>query len=89
MIYLLVILWIISAALLLPIPYSIAIFYQRSFKRNTYPYIFLVALFLYIVSSILYLYSSFFWGNLFFALGGVLLGGASFRLHNVMTRRGK
>ena len=82
--YPLMILWIISMTLLLLLPYSIALFYQRIFKRNTYPYLFLIALVLYIASSFQYS-----WGNLSFAMGGVILGGASFRLYNVMTRRGK
>ncbi|KCZ71967.1 hypothetical protein ANME2D_02024 [Candidatus Methanoperedens nitroreducens] len=87
--YLLILLWAISMIPLLLLPYSIALFYQRSFKRRTYPSLFLISLVLYIVSSIQYLYSSFIVGNLFFALGGVLLGGASFRLHRVMTGRWK
>jgi hypothetical protein len=82
--YALMILWIISMVILLLLPYSIALFYQRIFKRNTYPYLFLMALALYIFSSFQYSF-----GNLPFALGGVILGAASFRLYNVMTRRGK
>ncbi len=87
--YLLVILWIISMVLLFLLPYSIALFYQRNFKRRTYPYFFLISLIMYVISSIQYLYPSFIWGNLLFALGGVLLGGVSFRLHSVMTGRWK
>ncbi len=83
----LMVLWIISVILLLLLPYGIALFYQRSFKRKTYPYLFLMALVLYITSSVQFLYPSFSPGNWFFALGGVLLGGASFRLHHVMTKR--
>jgi len=85
-IYLLIV-WIISVILLLSIPYSIALFYQRSFKRPTYPFVFLFSMLLYVASSIIYMFSSFFWGSLFFAVGGALVGGASFRLHQVMTRR--
>jgi len=83
---LLIALWIISMIPLLLLPYSIAIFYQRIFKRRTYPYLFLTALILYIVSP---MYPSLLWGNLFFALGGILLGGASIRLNHVMTKRWK
>lgn len=82
-----VILWIISVVPLLLLPYSIALFYRRIFKRNTYPLLFLASLILYIASSIQYLYSSLYMGGLFFAIGGVLLGGASYRLHHVMTKR--
>ncbi len=87
--YLLVILWIITMILLLLLPYGIALFYQHTFKRKTYPYLFLIALILYIVSSLQYLFPSLLWRNLFFAIGGVLLGSASIRLHHVMTKRWK
>ena len=87
--YLLVLLWAASMIPLLLLPYSIALFYQRNFKRRTYPYLFLIALVLYVAASIQYLYSSSLWGNLFFALGGALIAGASIRLHTVMTRRWK
>ncbi len=85
----LIVLWIISLIPILLLPYAIALFYQRSFKRRTYPFLFLIALVLYIASSIQYLTSSFVWGNLFFGIGGVMLVAASIRLHNVMTRRQK
>lgn len=87
--YLLVILWIITMILSLLLPYGIARFYQHTFKRKTYPYLFLIALVLYIVSSLQYLFPSLLWRNLFFALGGVLLASASIRLHHVMTKRWK
>ncbi len=85
--YFLMLLWIISMIILVMFPYSIALFYQRSFKRNTYPYLFLVSIVLFFLSSLGYMYSSFSWGNVFFALGGLLLGAASLRLHYVMTKR--
>ena len=84
---LLAVLWIISMIPLFFLPYSIALFYQRSFKRRTYPFLFLISLVLYIASSIQYQSSSSLWGNIFFGMGGIILGGASFRLHSVMTRR--
>lgn len=86
---LLILLWIISMVPLFIIPYSIAVFYQRSFRRNTYPYLFIVSLLLLSVSSIGYLNDSFSYGMLFFAIGGILLGGTSLRLDQVMTGRGK
>lgn len=87
--YLLIILWIITMIPLLLLPYGIALFYQHTFKRKTYPYLFIIALVLYIVSSLQYLFPSLLWRNLFFAFGGVLLGSASIRLHHVMTKRWK
>ncbi len=86
---LLILLWIISMVLLFIIPYCIAVFYQRSFKRNTYPYLFIVSLLLLSASSIGYLYESFSYGMLLFAIGGILLGGTSLRLDQVMTGREK
>ncbi len=81
-------LWMISLMSLLLIPFNIAIFYQRTFKRWTYPGIFLVSLFLYVAGTFaLYSYPSFSLGNWLFALGGILLGGASIRLYQVMTSR--
>lgn len=83
---LVVLLWIISMIPLFLIPYSIARFYQRSFGRNTYPYFFLISYILLAASSLRYVYPSFD-GMMFFALGGLLLGGTSLRLDQVMTRR--
>jgi hypothetical protein len=84
----LIALWIISLVPLLLIPFNIALFYQRTFKRWTYPGVFLVSLILYMAGSFaLYYYPSFSPGNGLFALGGILLGGASIRLYQVMTRR--
>jgi len=85
----LIILWIISMLPLLLIPYSIAVFYQRSFRRNTYPYLFLMSFVLLAASSLGYVYQSFYQGMLFFAVGGILLGVASLRLDQVMSRRSK
>lgn len=87
--YLLAILWIITTIPLLLLPYGIALFYQRTFKRKTYPYLFIIALILYTISSIQYIFPSLLWRDMFFALGGVLLGSASMRLHHVMTKRWK
>ena len=84
----LIALWMISLIPLLLIPFNIALFYQRTFKRWTYPGIFLVSLILYMAGSFAqYSYPSFSLGNWLFALGGILLGGASIRLFQVMTRR--
>ncbi|NJD76467.1 MAG: hypothetical protein FIB08_05140 [Candidatus Methanoperedens sp.] len=83
------ILWIISMVPLLILPYGIATFYERTFKRKTYPYLFLIALLLYAAILLKYLYPSFSGENLLFALGGLILGLTSIRLDYVMTRRGK
>ncbi len=83
----LIVLWIISLIPILILPYAIALFYQRSFNRRTYPFLFIIALVMYIASSIQYLNFSFVWGNIFFAIGGMMLAGAGIRLHDVMTRR--
>ncbi len=87
--FLLIILWIISMIPTFLIPYSIALFYKRCFKRNTYPYLFIVSFLLLAISSLGYVYQSFSSGMLYFALGGLLLGGTSLRLDQVMTGRGK
>ena len=83
------IIWIITMAPMFFIPYSIAVFYQRSFKRKTYPYLFTVSFLLFVASSLGYVYQSFTQHLLFFALGGFLLGCTSLRLDQVMTGRGK
>lgn len=85
----LIVLWIISIVFLFLTAYSIALFYERTFKRKTYPYLFIISLIFYIFFTLQYIYPSFIKGNLFFALGSMILGAGSFRLYNVMTRRGK
>jgi hypothetical protein len=86
---LLIILWIISMIPIFLITYSIALFYKLSFKRNTYPCLFIVSFLLLAASWLGYVYQSFSSGMLCFALGSLLLGGASLRLDQVMTGRGK
>ncbi len=87
--FLLILLWIISMIPLFLIPYSIAVFYQRSFGRSTYPYLFFVSFILIAASSFSPVYPNFSVGMLFFAIGGILLGFTSLRLDQVMTRRNK
>lgn len=86
---LLIVIWIISLAALFLIPYSIAVFYQRRFKRKTYPYLFIFSLLLFAASSFGNVDQSSSYKMLFFAIGGILLGGTSMRLYLVMTWRGK
>lgn len=83
------ILWVLSLIPLLFIPCSIALFYQRRFSRSTYPYLFLLSFIVLAASCLLYIDSYFSDGVLFFAAGGILLGFASMRLEQVMTRRNK
>lgn len=83
-----VILWMISMVLLLLLAYSIALFYERTFKRKTYSYLFIISFVLYIFFALHYIYPVI-PELLFFALGSMVLGLGSIRLHNVMTRRGK
>ncbi|VVB85429.1 Uncharacterised protein [uncultured archaeon] len=80
------VLWLISMFFLLLLAYSIALFYERTFKRNTYSYLFIISFIFYIFFALEYMNSL---GILFFALGSMVLGVGSVRLHNVMTRRGK
>jgi drug/metabolite transporter (DMT)-like permease len=87
--FFLIVIWIISLVPLFLIPYSIAVFYQRSFRRKTYPFLFIVSLLLLVASFPGYINQSFSYGMLFFAIGGILLGGASLRLDQVMTGREK
>jgi len=84
--FFLIVIWIITLVPLFLIPYSIAVFYHRSFRRKTYPWLFIVSL---LMLAAGYLNPSFSYGMLFFAIGGILLGGASLRLDQVMTGRGK
>ncbi len=85
--FFLIVLWIISLIPLFLIPYSIAVFYQRSFRRKTYPYLFIVSLLM--LAASLPVNQSFYGGMLFFAIGGILLASASIRLDMVMTGREK
>lgn len=91
MIIALIIFWILSAIPIFLAPFSIALFYQRTFRRGTYPYLFFLALFLYSSSIIITFYLPSFepLDDLFLILGGTILIGASFRLHQVMMGRKK
>ena len=76
----------LSVIVLMALPFSIALFYEKTFNRSAYPYLFLLSGFLLILSfSILYHEFSNFFGNFLFASGGILLAVASLRLYTVMT----
>lgn len=74
----------ITYALLMSLPFSIAFFYHKVFKKKSYPYLFLISGVLFIVSLI---YSNNIFsvvGSGFFAAGGIVLAAASLRLYIVM-----
>jgi hypothetical protein len=74
----------ITYALLMSLPFSIAFFYHKVFKKKAYPYLFLVSGILFSV-SLIYSYNIFsVVGSGFFAAGGIVLAAASIRLYIVM-----
>lgn len=79
----------ISYAVLMSLPFSIALFYERTFKKRAFPYLFVASGFLIIASF--YFFSIDFFGetsSIFLAAGGLLLAMASLRLYFVMTGGG-
>jgi len=89
-IWALIFLWILTAILIFLAPFSIALFYQRTFRKATYPYLFLLVLFMYSASLAGANLQSFKPADdLFLILGGVALMGASLRLYQVMMGRKK
>jgi hypothetical protein len=78
----------VSYVFLLGLPFSIAYFYEKVFKKRVFPYLFIISGGLFIVSFLIFLYDFFSdTGSAFFASGGVLLAVASLRLYYVMTGR--
>ncbi len=76
----------ISYVVLLILPFSIALLYERTFKKRVFPYLFVVAIVLLGISFFAYPYDFFrLKGSIFFAVGGVLLAITSIRLYMVMT----
>lgn len=76
----------ISYAVLMILPFSIALFYEKIFKRQAFPYIFAISSILLIASF--YFFSIDFFGetsSIFLAAGGISLAAASLRLYFVMT----
>jgi len=79
----------ISYALLVSLPFSIALFYEKIFKKRAFPYLFVVSGFLFIASF--YFFSIDFFSetsSIFLAAGGISLAVASLRLYFVMTGGG-
>lgn len=71
---------------MLGLPFTIALFYERTFKKRAFPYLFVVAIAMLSISFFVYP-DDFFntTGSAFFAAGGVMLAIASLRLYMVMT----
>jgi len=68
------------------LPFSIAFFYQKVFKKNAFPYFFVIAGLFYIIYFFIYymdIFSDI--GSGFFAAGGIVLAAASIRLYLLMT----
>lgn len=76
----------VTYAILMILPFSIAFFYQKVFKKNALPYFFVIAGLFYITYFSLY-YTDIFSniGSGFFAAGGIVLAAASIRLYLLMT----
>jgi hypothetical protein len=75
----------LSYVFLLSLPFSIAYFYEKIFKKFALPYLFVISGVLFIISFLIFLYD--FWSDIgagFFAAGGISLAAASLRLYFVM-----
>ncbi len=82
--FLLIILSGITYAVLVILPYSIAYFYQKIFRKKAYPFLFIISGILFIL-SLIYSFDIFsLTGSGFFAAGGIMLAAASVRLYTVM-----
>lgn len=76
----------VSYVFLLSLPFSIAYFYEKIFKKFALPYLFIISGGLFIISFLIFFYD--FWSDIgagFFALGGIILAASSLRLYFVMT----
>jgi len=71
------------------LPFSIALFYEKVFKKRAFPYLFVVSGFL-IIASFYFFSIDFFseTSSIFLAAGGISLAAASLRLYFVMTGGG-
>ncbi len=76
----------LSFVVLMSLPFSIAYFYERVFKRRVFPLLFIISAIFFIASFSLFFYDiASITGSGFFAAGGILLAVASLRLYLVMT----
>lgn len=72
------------------LPFSIAFFYQKVFRKNSLPYFFVISGIIYIIYFLLYYQDIFsLWGSAIFAMGGIMLAAASLRLYLLMTTGGE
>lgn len=76
----------ISYALVMSLPFGIAFFYQKVFKKKSLPYFFILSGIFYILYFFIFSRNIFnVYGSMFFALGGILVAIASIRLYLLMT----
>ena len=84
--YILVLILGITYAILMILPFGIAFFYQKIFKKNALPFFFVIAGIFYFTYFIIYFMDIFSdLGSAFFAAGGIVLAAASIRLYLLMT----
>lgn len=68
------------------LPFSIAFFYERIFKKQAFPHLFIISGVLFLISFSFYSHDIFSdTGSMLIAAGGILLATASLRLYFVMT----
>jgi len=73
-------------ALLMVLPFSIAFFYQKVFKKDALPYFFVISGIFFIIYFYIYNQDMFnVIGTGIFAAGGIVLAAASIRLYLLMT----
>ena len=76
----------VSYAILMSLPFSIAFFYERIFKKRAFPYLFIISGILFLISFSFFSHDIFSdTSSAFIAAGGILLAAASLRLYFVMT----
>ncbi|MCX9081922.1 MAG: hypothetical protein OIN83_06970 [Candidatus Methanoperedens sp.] len=75
----------LTYVLLMVLPFSIAFFYQKVFKKEAYPYFFLISGVFFIIYFYIYYQDIFnIIGTGFFAAGGIVLAATSIRLYLLM-----
>lgn len=75
----------VTYTLLMVLPFSIAFFYQKVFKKEAFPYFFLISGVFFIIYFYIYYQDIFnIIGTGFFAAGGIVLAAASIRLYLLM-----
>lgn len=76
----------ISYLVLMILPFSIAFFYEKTFKKRAFPHLFIISGVLFLVSFLFFSYDIFSdTSSALIAAGGILLVIASMRLDFVMT----